>query len=131
MPDLHMTGIYLYALKFNDGVVKVGQTIRIAERIETHRQNARKLGFTICDGWTSYPCMWLSDERRLIEFCKERWPLVQGLEYFAGDFDAIVSFAEALESAARARRTARSWQLGTLDAEIHILREQERAARTV
>lgn len=123
-----MTGIRIYVLQFNDGVVKVGQSARIGQRIDRHRQNARKAGYTIRDGWISQACMRLSDERRLIDFCKQRWPLVQGLEYFDGDFDTIVDFAETLEAAARARQIARRWQLGLLDAEIRILREQEHAA---
>lgn len=123
---LKPTGIYLYALLFNDGVVKVGQTIQPGDRPKTHQRDARKLSYAIRDGWISKPYMLRSDERRLIEFCNERWPLVQGLEYFDGDFNAIVSYAEDLEEAALVRRLGRAWQFGLIDIEADELLSKRR-----
>lgn len=85
---------YTYAIEFSDGVVKVGRTIDPAARFKTHHREARRLGVRATrwclsvGGPNARP-----DERLLIAFCKERWPLAQGLEYFAGaDYDLISEY---------------------------------------
>lgn len=101
------SGVYLYVIEFNDGVVKVGQTARLAARFDEHERAARKIGCKIRRRWISFPYMSSAYERMLIAYCKFSWPRVQGLEFFDADFDAVVEFAEELDEIALEAHEAR------------------------
>lgn len=106
MHDNDGSGVYLYVLQFSDGVVKVGQTVRPAERFAEHERDAKKIGCTTRQRWLSFPYMSSRHERMLIAYCKANWPRVQGLEFFEADFDEVVEFATELdEIALEAHRT--------------------------
>lgn len=48
-------GLYLYAVEFTDGVVKVGQTFSPRQRLAQHRRAAMKRGAAICRYHVSEP----------------------------------------------------------------------------
>lgn len=100
MPSSNARGVYLYVIEFSDGVVKVGQTVRPAERFAEHERDAKKIGCTTRRRWLSFPYMSSRYEQLLIEFCKVSWPRVQGLEFFDADFDEVVEFATELDEIA-------------------------------
>lgn len=104
------SGVYLYVIEFNDGVVKVGQTIRPAIRFGEHERAAQKIGCKTRRRWLSSRYMSTRYERALIAYCHVYGQLVQGLEFFDADFDKVVKFAEELDEIAledeRARRAA-------------------------
>lgn len=96
---------YLYVILFANGVLKVGQSRNVRQRYKTHRWWARQHGTTIAEVniglryGTASP-----DERKLIAFCRDRWPALQGhREYFVGaDFEEVDAYFMALESVASA-----------------------------
>jgi hypothetical protein len=96
-----MDGLYLYVIQFNDHVVKVGRSINVVHRIRQHRCEARKIGARVQKIWISFPYMSNADEAKLIAFCKARYPLIQGFEYFLTDeFDTVTDYAIELDDAA-------------------------------
>lgn len=100
MPDSQARGVYLYVIEFNDGVVKVGQTVRPAERLAEHERDAKAIGCTTRQRWLSFPYMSSRHEQMLIAYCKVNWPRVQGLEFFDAPFDEVVEFATELDEIA-------------------------------
>jgi hypothetical protein len=102
-----MAELYLYVVQFNDHVIKVGRSSKVVQRIKQHRREARKIGASIQKIWISFPYMSVADEAKLIAFCKDRWPLIQGFEYFlTTDFDAVVDYATELDEASLSRHEA-------------------------
>ncbi|MFJ6215120.1 hypothetical protein ACIQGZ_17550 [Streptomyces sp. NPDC092296] len=95
---------FLYVIGFADGVVKVGQTQNMPQRFRAHQCYGRRNGATIerfeigLRHGSARP-----DEKRLIAFCAERWPVVPGhSEFFVGaDFDEVADYFWALEWRAR------------------------------
>jgi hypothetical protein len=108
MPEQRMTCIY--ALGFSNGVVKVGRTTNLVARYRQHRFWASTHGMRITSryGYPATDTNPLEHERRLIEFCAERWQRARGREYFAdADFPAICAFMFRLEDEEiNARRVA-------------------------
>lgn len=93
---------YLYAIEFSDGVVKVGRTGRIGDRIAAHRRDGKKIGAVIRDCWISRPIRAQQIRRAemfLIAECKQKWPIAQGLEWFDAPFAEVVVLAEELDEA--------------------------------
>lgn len=94
---------YIYAIDFTSpgperNVVKVGQTIQPAKRFVAHARDSRSKYLHFRTLWLSEPHININaTERALIAFCKDRWPLVHGKEWFAdADFDAVTEFATQL-----------------------------------
>jgi hypothetical protein len=99
MAEIVPTPHHLYVIEFTDRVVKVGRSCHLLERLRVHLKDAREIGETFRAAWhepgfslaTAKGC-----ERALIAFCKARWPVAQGLEFFDAPFDEVVSYAEEL-----------------------------------
>ncbi len=86
---------HLYAVLFSSGTVKVGRSDRPGERLKALRLGAKVHGVGVQQEWVSPPAWDVqASERRLIDFCAERWePL--GNEYFPGaDYGSVVAYAE-------------------------------------
>lgn len=97
-----MTVHYLYVIAFSDDVVKVGRTNNIQVRFGTHAYAARMRGAQVARDWISPTgCEYQladSDERQLIAYCKDRWPIAWGREYFAAaNFDEVAQYAAELQ----------------------------------
>jgi hypothetical protein len=88
---------YLYAIEFDTGVVKVGQTVNPRRRLGEHAREAGAFGTVITDYWISEPhAHYLDNETALISFCRDRAPVVRR-EYFHGiPIDDAVDFALGL-----------------------------------
>lgn len=81
----HTTGRtgHLYAIEFSSGIVKVGQSRDITRRIATHVAAAAIHDATADRVWISRPVDRLDErERDLLAFCRARWRLANGGEYF-------------------------------------------------
>lgn len=91
---------YLYVIQFSDGIVKVGQTRNMRQRYKYHQYWGRRTGRTVTDVDIDlrYGSA-LPDEKKLIAFCQERWPALEGhREYFVGaDFDEVWQFFRDLD----------------------------------
>jgi hypothetical protein len=95
----------IYALLFDNGEFKVGQTLNIRSRVNTIAGDLRRRRFggdEIIDGWYSQEHEgYRQNEVRLLAFCVERCgPPTFGLEIFSGDFEPVVRFAEEITAAA-------------------------------
>lgn len=86
----------VYVVQFDSGIVKVGQTIRTKTRLWQHGNDARSRADQVTETWmSSGHTNALENERELIAFCKERWHVAFGREFFGGaDFGEIVEFAQ-------------------------------------
>lgn len=96
-----MTDHYLYVIAFSDKVVKVGRTTNAQVRFSTHAYAAMMRGAEVARDWISPTgCEYGladSNERQLIAYCKDRWPIAWGREYFAAaNFDEIAKYAAGL-----------------------------------
>lgn len=94
---------YLYVIQFANGIVKVGQTNDIRRRYKDHLRWARQTRTSIAEvnfGYRDGSAR--PDERKLIQFCLERWQRLEGhAEYFVGaDFEEVDAYFMALERAA-------------------------------
>jgi hypothetical protein len=93
---------HLYVVEFTDGVVKVGRTCRLIDRLKAHRKDAREIGVGFGQLWYERGFSLSSAkacERMLIAHCKSKWPIAQGLEWFDAPFDEVVNYAEELAEA--------------------------------
>lgn len=101
MDDTSAHAHRLYVIEFSDNVVKVGRTKNLMQRLRHHASDARDRGARTTRRWATCEHAYdrvLADERRLIGFCAERWPLAWGAEYFAGaDFEAVLDFMDDLD----------------------------------
>jgi predicted GIY-YIG superfamily endonuclease len=95
---------FLYVIQYDDGLVKVGQTRNMHQRYKFHQYWGRLTGRTVTevDIGLRYGSA-LPDERKLIAFCQERWPALEGhREYFIGaDFDQVWQYMRVLDAAAQ------------------------------
>lgn len=83
----------LYAIKFETGVVKVGQTNHPARRLAEHRRDAWAFNVVMAEVWVSTAHEgYLANEVRLIAFAASTAERARR-EYFHGaDFEKIVQF---------------------------------------
>lgn len=98
LPRKSPLGSYVYALKFNVGVVKVGLTGSPSKRIRTYLTTLLPFGISIEEQWVSEPHGQAEDnEALLLEFCRARATEVMNREYFAGlNFNDVAAFATTL-----------------------------------
>jgi hypothetical protein len=101
-------GGYLYAVAFDNGVVKVGRTLNPRGRLTNHRSGGRVFGAELTDWWVSprHDC-WEANEGTLIELAHQLGGIpTGGAEYFTGiDYDQLVEKAQALNFSAPAAVT--------------------------
>jgi hypothetical protein len=104
---------YVYVIRFDTGVVKVGQTLNPASRLPDHRADAAAFGVTVTDFWISPSHINFRDnEARLINACV-RVSRRTRVEYFHDlTFDKAVSFAAELtfHSALPGSSTGGTWR---------------------
>lgn len=98
IPGRSAEGDYVYVVQFSSGTIKVGKTKNPASRLRTHAATARTHGIKVAAQWVSQPIATAADnERRLIEFCNQRFTSLNGGEYFAGAvIGDVLAFAEGL-----------------------------------
>ncbi|MFD5566675.1 GntR family transcriptional regulator [Streptomyces cadmiisoli] len=98
LPRRSPLGSYVYALKFNVGIVKVGLTGSPSQRIRSYVTYLLPFGISIEDRWFSEPHGQAEDnEAMLLSFCRARASEVTNREYFAGvDFGELKDFASTL-----------------------------------
>lgn len=98
LPRQSGLGSYVYALKFNVGIVKVGLTNSPSRRIGSYLTYLLPFGISIEDRWVSEPHRRAEDnEAMLLGFCRARATEVTSREYFSGvDFGDLTAFAETL-----------------------------------
>jgi len=96
----HDTGAegHLYAIRFTSGTVKVGRTEDAPRRIAEHLAAAAIHDVTASCVWISKPVPQLEQrEEELLAFCRGRWEVAAGGEYFRrADLAAIVKQANTL-----------------------------------
>jgi predicted GIY-YIG superfamily endonuclease len=100
MPEIP-TAHHLYVVEFTDGVVKVGRTSRLRQRINQHTTDASDRGAERARSWASHDHTYedaLEGEQTLINFCREQWRAAWGREYFAGaDFDEVADYGHGID----------------------------------
>lgn len=98
----HQTG-HLYAIEFSSGTVKVGQSTDITRRVAVHVAAATAHGITANRVWISERVDRLDQrEQELLAFCRARWKLTTGGEYFhRADLTQIVQQANGSGIATR------------------------------
>lgn len=102
MSDPEVFDHYLYALQFDNGVVKVGRTKHKAQRIRSLRTRERKDGVEATKGWTSDPHSYtdvVRGEAALIGLCSRRFPVAKGAEYFRADLLDVIELAAEVNQA--------------------------------
>lgn len=96
-PDSDRCG-YVYALRFDNDLVKVGLSRRLRSRLRTHAREAARYGVSPGEAWTS-PAHdnFGENEQALIAFGRNHCSESTGREFFFGlRFDDLVDFAESL-----------------------------------
>lgn len=97
VPTLREGEAALYVIAFSNGVVKVGRTVHIPQRIHTHVADARKYDVSVEKIWISDPHLNVkSNERRMIRFIRQHWTPLNREYVRDGNFRAIVAFASRL-----------------------------------
>lgn len=98
LPGKSPLGLYVYALKFNVGIVKVGLTASPRQRIRSYVTYLAPFGISIADRWISEPhAAAKGNEAMLLKYCRTQASEVTNREYFTGvDFDDLTSFAVLL-----------------------------------
>lgn len=87
---------YIYAVEFENGIVKVGQTSSLDERFKAYQAQSKCYGTRVNETWQA----WVEDpsagERRLMELAADYGAsLHAGREWFTdASFDHIVRFAD-------------------------------------
>jgi hypothetical protein len=89
---------HIYVLGFEDGQIKVGRSQQPRVRIRTLRAKARREGGLLVEGWFSEEhANWRLTEIRMIAFCLETFgDPIHGIETFAGDYVAVLAYAQSL-----------------------------------
>lgn len=89
---------HVYVIAFDNGIVKVGRTKDLRDRMRAHRGDGRKFGIEITDSWGSpLHVEWGTNEETLKELAVMHGGTPTCTEYFKGaDYAAIVSAAGRL-----------------------------------
>lgn len=89
---------YVYIAALSNGNIKVGRSQNAEKRLSTHRGNARILGLTVTDSWTSpLHAEWRSNEDALKKIAADLGGTPESREVFSGvDFAAVVKKASEL-----------------------------------
>ena len=89
---------YVYVAALSNGTVKVGRSQDAVKRLAGHKTNARTLGLTVADSWTSpLHLEWLSNEDALKKIAADLGGVPEGREAFSGiEFAAVVEKARDL-----------------------------------
>ncbi|MFI9598972.1 GntR family transcriptional regulator [Streptomyces sp. NPDC052043] len=98
VPRKSALGSYIYVLRFNVGIVKVGFTASPGRRMSDYRSTLSPFGISITDYWVSEPHGQAEDnEALLLTFCRARAAQANKSEYFKGiDYGEVVAFAGTL-----------------------------------
>jgi len=98
VPRKSPLGGYLYVIRFDTDVIKVGMSVAPAGRLRAHHAYSRGLGISITDQWVSVPHkQTLANEKELITFCRANASRTNAREYFVGlDFTSVIGYAETL-----------------------------------
>lgn len=89
---------YVYVAALSNGTVKVGRSQDAGRRLGTHRANARTLGLTVTDSWSSpLHAEWYPNEDALKKIAADLGGVPESRETFSGiAFADVVSKAEGL-----------------------------------
>ncbi len=113
LPAKPMGEGYVYVIRFDTGVVKVGQTLNPGNRLPDHRADAAAFGVTVTDFWISPSHINFRDnETRLINACVQVSRRSR-VEYFHNlAFDQAVGFATELtfHSSRPSESTGGTWR---------------------
>lgn len=95
--DLRTSG-RVYAVLFNNGLVKVGRSQNIRSRMRSLTARSWDKSLRLSDGWYSEDHLdWRLNELRLLVFCHEQFgDPVEGLETFNGDYPSLLTYAHTL-----------------------------------
>jgi hypothetical protein len=88
----------VYVLLFDDGLVKVGHSQNIRQRVKSLHKNRFNNFRAVIDGWYSKDHEgWTLNEARMLVFCNETFgsPVV-GSETFEGDYATVLAYAQSL-----------------------------------
>jgi hypothetical protein len=90
-------GGYVYVLRYDDGLVKVGRTRDARSRLTGHATTGRVFGRQLAEWWVSPPHDgWRENEKTLVSFAADLGAPVAA-EYFPGiSFDDLVARAKTL-----------------------------------
>jgi hypothetical protein len=89
---------HIYVIAFDNGIVKVGRTKDIPDRLRRHKGDGRKFGIAVTDSWTSpLHVEWEMNEETLKEIAARHGGTPTCTEYFMGaDYAQIASAAARL-----------------------------------
>lgn len=84
---------FVYLLRYDNGVVKIGHSNGPNDRISLHRAAGRRRGLTTTTAWLSPPHLHVErTERSLLNFAAENYEPAWGNEFFHADFQALIQF---------------------------------------
>lgn len=89
-----MNAGHVYVLAFDNGIVKVGRTQNVKNRLRNHAGDARKFGLAVTDSWVSpLHVEWELNEDTLKALAVKHGGTATCAEYFAGADYALVAAA--------------------------------------
>lgn len=93
-----MNAGHVYVIAFDNGIVKVGRTQDVANRMGRHRGDGRKFGITLTESWSSpLHVEWEMNEETLKRLAAKYGGTPTCAEYFQGaDYAAVVDAATRL-----------------------------------
>jgi len=108
LPPRSCGGGYLYALLFDTGAIKVGQTEEPRTRLRKHRRDADAYGVSVIDFWLSSPHVeFIQNETVLLALCSRAARRSKN-EYFRGiALDRVIRLASTLQMTAAVEQVAR------------------------
>jgi|SRR6266704_2487262 len=91
-----MNAGHVYVVAFDNGIVKVGRTQNLANRLRSHKGDGRKFGIALTDSWTSpLHVEWETNEETLKKIAVRHGGTPTCAEYFIGADYALVAAAAA------------------------------------
>lgn len=91
-----MNAGHVYVIAFDNGIVKVGRTQDLPNRLRTHKGDGRKFGITVTDSWASpLHVEWEMNEETLKEIAVTHGGTPTCAEYFNGADYALAAAAAA------------------------------------
>jgi hypothetical protein len=90
------TAGHVYVVAFDNGIVKVGRTQNLTNRLRSHKGDGRRFGITLTDSWASpLHVEWLMNEETLKTIAVKHGGTPTCAEYFTGADYALVAGAAA------------------------------------